>query len=115
MKTHLQNEDESVCSDDDVRLARRIQRDVVERGRTMEDVLQQYKRFVKPSHDDFIAPSKRVADIVIPWHKSDNLVAVDLIVGAYRGLSCDDRLDVHVYVQIDCCRASKQASTNLLL
>ena len=72
-----------MCSDDDVRLARRIQRDVVERGRTMEDVLQQYARFVKPSHDDYIAPSKRIADIVIPWHKTDNLVAVDLIVGAH--------------------------------
>lgn len=48
----------------------------------MEDVLTQYARFVKPSHDDYIAPSKRIADIVIPWHKTDNLVAVDLIVGA---------------------------------
>lgn len=52
----------------------------------MEDVLQQYTRFVKPSHDDFIAPSKRIADIIIPWHKTDNLVAVDLIVGVR--LSC---------------------------
>lgn len=47
----------------------------------MEDVLAQYARYVKPSHDDYIAPSKRIADIVIPWHKTDNLVAVDLIVG----------------------------------
>jgi Phosphoribulokinase / Uridine kinase family/Uracil phosphoribosyltransferase len=69
------------CSDDDVRLVRRIQRDVKERGRSVEDVLSQYSRFVKPAHDDFIAPSKRVADIVIPWHRGDNLVAVDLIVG----------------------------------
>lgn len=79
----LTDKNSIACSDDDVRLARRIQRDVVERGRTMEDVLQQYARFVKPSHVDYIAPSKRIADIVIPWqHKIDNLVAVDLIVGA---------------------------------
>ena len=75
-----------------MRLARRIQRDVKERGRSIEEVLGQYARFVKPSHDDFIAPSKRVADIIIPWHRGDNLVAVDLIVGHLQSHIVSDPL-----------------------
>lgn len=50
-----------VCwhADDDVRLARRIQRDVQERGRDVTGVLEQYQRFVKPAFDNFVAPSRR--------------------------------------------------------
>eukprot|EP00892_Ulva_mutabilis_P000898 jgi/Ulvmu1/10809/UM069_0045.1 len=81
-----------VDSDDDVRLARRIQRDVAYRGRDMSDVIAQYTRFVKPSHDDYIAPSKRCADIIIPWHRGDNLVAVDLIVGHLKSHIVNDVL-----------------------
>lgn len=80
------------CSDDDVRLARRIQRDVAHRGRAMADVIAQYTRFVKPSHDEFIAPSKRAADLIIPWHRGDNLVAVDLIVGHLKSHIVNDVL-----------------------
>lgn len=80
------------CSDDDVRLARRIQRDVAHRGRNMADVIAQYTRFVKPSHDDYIAPSKRAADLIIPWHRGDNLVAVDLIVGHLKSHIVNDVL-----------------------
>lgn len=69
-----------VDTDDDVRLARRIQRDVAERGRDVAGVIHQYTTFVKPSFDRFIAPSRRVADIIVPWQRGDNLVAVDLIV-----------------------------------
>ena len=75
-----------------MRLARRIQRDVAHRGREMADVIAQYTRFVKPSHDDFIAPSKRAADIIIPWHRGDNLVAVDLIVGHLKSHIINDVL-----------------------
>ncbi|KAK9037301.1 hypothetical protein V6N11_022218 [Hibiscus sabdariffa] len=64
--------------DSDVRLARRIQRDTVERGRNISNVLDQYSRFVKPSFEEFILPSKKFADIIIP--RGDNDVAVDLIV-----------------------------------
>jgi len=47
------------AADDDVRLARRIQRDVQRRGRNIESVLEQYQRFVKPAFDKFVAPSRR--------------------------------------------------------
>lgn len=50
----------------DVRLIRRLQRDIVERGRTLESVLDQYERTVRPMHYQFVEPSKRYADIIIP-------------------------------------------------
>ncbi|TYH20016.1 hypothetical protein ES288_A05G398400v1 [Gossypium darwinii] len=65
--------------DSDVRLARRIQRDTVERGRNIQNVLDQYSRFVKPSFEEFILTSKKFADIIIP-RGGDNDVAIDLIV-----------------------------------
>ncbi|XP_044503780.1 uridine kinase-like protein 5 [Mangifera indica] len=72
-----------VDTDSDVRLARRIQRDNVERGRDVENVLNQYARFVKPSFEEFILPSKKHADIIIP-RGGDNDVAIDLIVQHIR-------------------------------
>ncbi|XP_048327231.2 uridine kinase-like protein 5 [Ziziphus jujuba] len=68
-----------VDTDSDVRLARRIQRDTLERGRNIQNVLDQYARFVKPSFEEFILPSKKFADIIIP-RGGDNDVAIDLIV-----------------------------------
>ncbi|EFJ17251.1 hypothetical protein SELMODRAFT_115138, partial [Selaginella moellendorffii] len=68
-----------VDTDADVRLARRIRRDTCERGRGVESVLQQYAKFVKPSFDDFILPTKKYADVIIP-RGGDNHVAIDLIV-----------------------------------
>jgi uridine kinase len=50
----------------DVRLIRRLQRDIVERGRTVESVLEQYEKTVRPMHYQFVEPSKRYADIIIP-------------------------------------------------
>ncbi|CAA0820153.1 Uridine kinase-like protein 5 [Striga hermonthica] len=67
-----------VDTDSDVRLARRIQRDTVERGRNVENVLDQYAKFVKPSFEEFILPSKKHADVIIP-RGADNDVALDLI------------------------------------
>lgn len=58
-----------VDTDDDVRLARRIQRDVACRGRDVEGVLQQYTKFVKPAFDQFVGPSRRYADVIIPWQR----------------------------------------------
>jgi uridine kinase len=81
-----------VDSDDDTRLARRIQRDVAQRGRDVASVINQYTRFVKPSHDEYIAPSRRMADIIIPWQRGDNLVAVDLIVGHLKSHLVSDVL-----------------------
>ncbi|KAL9818920.1 putative transferase [Arabidopsis thaliana] len=68
-----------VCTDADVRLARRIKRDTVENGRDIGTVLDQYSKFVKPAFDDFILPTKKYADIIIP-RGGDNHVAIDLIV-----------------------------------
>ncbi|CAI7934253.1 unnamed protein product, partial [Closterium sp. NIES-54] len=68
-----------VDTDADVRLARRIRRDTLERGRDVQGVIDQYARFVKPAFDDFVLPSKKFADIIIP-RGGDNHVAVNLIV-----------------------------------
>mmetsp|Transcript_75269 Transcript_75269/g.197265 ORF Transcript_75269/g.197265 Transcript_75269/m.197265 type:complete len:480 (+) Transcript_75269:56-1495(+) len=74
-----------VDTDDDTRLARRIRRDTVERGRDVGGVLAQYVRFVKPSFNKYVLPSKRNADIIVPWRDKDNAVAVDLITQHIRG------------------------------
>ncbi|XP_027918209.1 uridine kinase-like protein 1, chloroplastic [Vigna unguiculata] len=72
-----------VDADPDVRLARRIKRDTVERGRDVQSVLEQYAKFVKPAYEDFILPSKKYADIIIP-RGGENGVAIDLIVQHIR-------------------------------
>ncbi|KAI3452493.1 hypothetical protein Pfo_009157 [Paulownia fortunei] len=72
-----------VDTDSDLRLARRIQRDTIERGRNVENVLDQYAKFVKPSFEEFILPSKKHADVIIP-RGADNDVAIDLIVQHIR-------------------------------
>jgi len=56
-------------SDSDIRLARRLQRDILERGRHVESVLNQYLETVKPSHQAFIEPTKKNADIIVPGEK----------------------------------------------
>lgn len=72
-----------VDTDADVRLARRIRRDTAEKGREIDMVLDQYSKFVKPAFDDFILPTKKYADIIIP-RGGDNHVAIDLIVQHIR-------------------------------
>ncbi|KAJ6734638.1 URIDINE KINASE [Salix purpurea] len=72
-----------VDTDSDLRLARRIQRDTVERGRNIQNVLDQYARSVKPSFEEFILPSKKYADVIIP-RGGDNDVAIDLIIQHIR-------------------------------
>jgi uridine kinase len=67
-----------VDADADDRLSRVIQRDIVERGRSVSDVLTRYDNTVKPSHLQFIEPTKRYADIIIP-QGGDNAVAIDLL------------------------------------
>ena len=67
-----------IDTDDDDRLMRRIRRDINERGRELDNVLQQYRRTVKPMHLEFVEPSKRWADIIIP-HGGKNKVGLDLI------------------------------------
>ena len=67
-----------VDTDDDIRIIRRIKRDIQERGRSLDSIIEQYTRVVKPMYHQFIEPSKRYADIVIPEGVS-NVVAIDLI------------------------------------
>ena len=55
-----------VDTDSDVRLARRLRRDILERGRDIKGVLKQYMRFVKPAYDTYIDTTKNVADIIVP-------------------------------------------------
>ena len=69
-----------VDTDADVRLCRRIKRDVNKRGRTLESVLTQYQETVKSMHEKYVEPSKRYADIVVP-EGGKNLVALDMIMG----------------------------------
>ena len=69
-----------VDTDADVRLCRRIKRDVNKRGRSLESVLQQYQQTVKPMHEQYVEPSKRYANIIVP-EGGKNLVALDMIMG----------------------------------
>ena len=69
-----------VDTDADVRLCRRIKRDVNKRGRSLESVLQQYQETVKPMHEMYVEPSKRHADLVVP-EGGKNMVALDMILG----------------------------------
>ncbi len=74
-----------VDTDADVRLARRILRDVCNRGRSMESVIEQYLSTVKPMHEEFVEPSKRYADVIIP-EGGFNSVAVDMLIQSIRSL-----------------------------
>ncbi len=69
-----------VDTDTDVRLCRRIKRDVNKRGRTLESVLTQYLTTVKPMHEMYVEPSKKYADLVVP-EGGKNYVALDMIMG----------------------------------
>lgn len=67
-----------VDTEDDIRIIRRIKRDMEERGRTLDSVINQYLSVVKPMHHQFIEPTKKYADIIIP-QGGENQVAVDLL------------------------------------
>lgn len=69
-----------VDTDADIRLCRRIKRDVTKRGRTLESVLSQYQNTVKPMHEMYVEPSKKYANIVVP-EGGKNMVALDMIIG----------------------------------
>ena len=69
-----------VDTDADIRICRRIKRDVNKRGRTLESVIAQYQATVKPMHEKYVEPSKRYADIVVP-EGGKNVIALDMILG----------------------------------
>jgi uridine kinase len=75
-----------VDTDDDTRFIRRLQRDVAERERTMQSVVDQYLSTVKPMHLEFVEPSKRYADIIIP-QGGHNTVAIEMLLTLIRSLA----------------------------
>ncbi len=75
-----------VDADDDIRFIRRLQRDVAERGRTMASVVEQYQTTVKPMHLEFVEPSKRYADIIVP-QGGHNTVAIEMLLTLIRSLA----------------------------
>jgi uridine kinase len=70
---------------DDIRLMRRIRRDIQERGRSINGVLRQYERTVRPMHIEFVEPSKRKADIIIP-RGGHNHVAIEMVLARIQDL-----------------------------
>ena len=72
-----------VETEDDVRIIRRLTRDIKERGRDFDHVIHQYFKHVRPMHMAFVEPSKRWADIIVP-HGGNNEIAIDMLVGAIR-------------------------------
>src|SRR6478735_6773877 len=73
-----------VDADDDTRFIRRLQRDITERGRTVQSVIEQYLGTVKPMHLEFVEPSKRYADIIVP-RGGHNDVAIEMLLTLARG------------------------------
>ena len=73
-----------VDTDADIRLIRRLRRDIAERGRTLESVIEQYQKTVRPMHLEFVEPSKRYADLIIP--EGFNPVGVDLVVEKIKAM-----------------------------
>lgn len=69
----------------DVRLMRRVRRDIAERGRTVDDVFRQYSETVRPMHREFVEPSKRWADIIVPKGAS-NRVALEMVIARVEQL-----------------------------
>ena len=74
-----------VDTDSDVRLIRNIRRDVVERGRTVEMVLEKKKKVLKPMHEQFIEPTKKFADLIVPWG-GDNRTGIHILKTYIEGI-----------------------------
>ena len=74
-----------VDTDSDFRLIRNIRRDVVERGRTVEMVLDRYEKVLKPMHEQFIEPTKKFADLIVPWG-GDNRTGIHILKTYIEGI-----------------------------
>jgi len=74
-----------VDTDSDVRLIRNIRRDVVERGRTVDMVLDRYEKVLKPMHEQFIEPTKKFADLIVPWG-GDNRTGINILRTYIEGI-----------------------------
>jgi uridine kinase len=75
-----------VDADDDTRFIRRLQRDITERGRTVDSVIDQYLNTVKPMHLEFVEPTKRYADVIVPQGGHNN-VAIGMLLSLVRSLA----------------------------
>jgi len=75
-----------VDTDADIRVFRRIRRDMEHRGRTFQQIREQYYKTVRPMHLQFVEPSKRWADLIIP-EGGNNRVALDFVIGRLRGVT----------------------------
>ena len=74
-----------VDTDNDIRFIRRLRRDIAERGRSMESVVDQYLSIVRPMHLEFVEPSKRYADVIVP-EGGFNTVALEMVVARIEGM-----------------------------
>ncbi|MFQ5792839.1 MAG: uridine kinase [Acidobacteriota bacterium] len=74
-----------IDADADVRLLRRLRRDILDRGRTLEMVMKQYLESVRPMHLEFVEPSKRYADLIVP-EGAENKVALDMVVARIQAI-----------------------------
>ena len=70
-----------VDTDADIRILRRIERDMKERGRNLKSIINQYKTTVRPMHIEFVEPTKKYADVIVP-EGSHNKIAIDMIVNS---------------------------------
>ncbi len=82
-----------VDTDSDIRFIRRLDRDITERGRTTENVIKQYMSTVRPMHLEFVEPSKRYADVIIP-EGGLNTVAMDMVIARIESLLKEERKEV---------------------
>lgn len=87
---HLMDIKIYVDADPDIRFIRRLKRDLTERGRTLDQVIRQYESTVRPMHLQFVEPSKRYADLVVP-EGGYNFVAIDLLKTKIRSLLADSK------------------------
>ncbi|KAJ3615479.1 hypothetical protein Zmor_016385 [Zophobas morio] len=79
-----------IKTDDDIRFIRRLERDVKQRGRALDDIVQQYLGTVRPMHKFFVEPSIDYADIIIPYYEG-NKIAVDLVANKILNLINNER------------------------
>jgi uridine kinase len=89
-----------VDTDADLRLIRRLQRDITERGRSFESVVHQYLNTVRPMHLEFVEPSKRYADVIIP-EGGHNEIAIDMVAARLRSLVAEASTETDAVASAD--------------
>lgn len=103
-----------VLTDDDLRLARRIKRDMAERGRMIQDILAQYNRFVKSSYDEFTKPTMKYADIIVPRGK-ENVKGIEFVINNLKLSIPQDDLEAQSQQAINANISSNDKDKDLLV